>query len=74
MVVARPWIQNSGLVDVYSVSEDHALSEEDVKAFCRDQITHFKVPTHVRFVDDFPMTVTGKIQKFKMRDAMLEAG
>ena len=50
-----------------------ALTEDDVKAFCKDQITHFKVPTHVRFVGEFPMTVTGKIQKFKMRDAMLEA-
>jgi fatty-acyl-CoA synthase len=56
------------------VKEGATLTEDDVKAFCKDQITHFKVPTHVRFVDDFPMTVTGKIQKFKMRDAMLEAG
>ncbi len=55
------------------LKEGAALSEEEVKAFCKDQITHFKVPTHVRFVDDFPMTVTGKIQKFKMREAMLEA-
>jgi fatty-acyl-CoA synthase len=49
-----------------------SLTEDDVKAFCRDKITHFKVPSVVRFVDEFPMTVTGKIQKFKMRDAMLE--
>ncbi len=48
------------------------LTEDDVKDFCRDRITHFKIPSRVRFVDDFPMTVTGKIQKFKMRDAMLE--
>ena len=38
-----------------------------------DQITHFKVPSAVRFVDEFPMTVSGKIQKFKMRDAMITA-
>ena len=56
------------------LKEGVSLSEDDVKAYCRDQITHFKVPTHIRFVDEFPMTVTGKIQKFKMRDAMLEAG
>jgi len=56
------------------VKEGASLSEDDVKAFCKDQITHFKVPAHIRFVDDFPMTVTGKIQKFKMRDAMLETG
>ena len=45
------------------------LSSADVRAYCADQITHFKVPSIVRFVDEFPMTVTGKIQKFKMRDA-----
>lgn len=45
------------------------LSAADIRAYCADQITHFKVPSIVRFVDEFPMTVTGKIQKFKMRDA-----
>jgi fatty-acyl-CoA synthase len=48
------------------------LTEEDVKAFCRDQIAHYKVPRYVRFVDDFPMTVTGKMQKFLMRATMTE--
>jgi fatty-acyl-CoA synthase len=43
-----------------------------VKAYCRDQITHFKIPRHIRFVTEYPMTVTGKIQKFVMRDEMLE--
>ena len=47
------------------------LSDEDVKAYCRDQITHFKIPRHIRFVTEYPMTVTGKIQKFIMRDEML---
>lgn len=47
------------------------LSDEDVKAYCRDQITHFKIPRHIRFVTEYPMTVTGKIQKFVMRDEML---
>ena len=41
-------------------------------AFCRDRIAHYKVPAHVRFVDSFPMTVTGKAQKFLMRKAMME--
>ena len=49
------------------------LSEADVKAYCRDQITHFKIPRHIRFVTEYPMTVTGKIQKFVMRDEMLKA-
>lgn len=47
-------------------------TEDAIKAFCQDQITHFKVPKHIRFVSEFPMTVTGKIQKFKMREAMVE--
>ena len=46
------------------------LSAEDLRAFCRDQIAHYKIPRHVRFVAEFPMTVTGKMQKFLMREAM----
>ena len=42
-----------------------------IRAFCRDQIAHFKVPTHIRFVEQFPMTITGKIQKFIMREQMI---
>ncbi|MCB1645530.1 MAG: AMP-binding protein, partial [Pseudomonadales bacterium] len=41
------------------------LDAGQIRDFCRDQITHFKIPTHIDLVDDFPMTVTGKIQKFK---------
>src|SRR5271169_3007428 len=44
-----------------------SATEEEIRAFCRDQIAHYKVPRYVRFVDAFPMTVTGKIQKFLMR-------
>ncbi len=46
------------------------LTDDDVKAFCKDQIAHYKVPRHIRFVEDFPMTVTGKMQKFVMRETM----
>jgi fatty-acyl-CoA synthase len=46
------------------------LTAEELRNFCRDQIAHYKVPRHIRFVDEFPMTVTGKIQKFIMRDRM----
>jgi fatty-acyl-CoA synthase len=45
--------------------------EAEIKAFCQGQIAHYKVPRYVRFVDGFPMTVTGKIQKFEIRDAMI---
>jgi fatty-acyl-CoA synthase len=52
-----------------------ALDAEAIRAFCRGQIAHYKVPRYVKFVDDFPMTVTGKIQKFKMReDSIRELG
>ena len=45
-----------------------SLTAEEVQAFCRDQIAHYKVPRIIRFVDEFPMTVTGKMQKFIMRE------
>jgi fatty-acyl-CoA synthase len=48
-----------------------SANEEEIKAFCRDQIAHYKVPRYVKFVDEFPMTVTGKIQKFIMRERMI---
>jgi fatty-acyl-CoA synthase len=50
---------------------DRGLTEEDVRDFCRDNLAHFKVPRYVRFVDEFPQTVTGKIQKFKIRETMI---
>jgi fatty-acyl-CoA synthase len=46
------------------------LDVDELREFCRGQIASFKIPAHVRFVEEFPMTVTGKIQKFKMRDQM----
>ena len=49
------------------------LTADEVKAFCKDQIAHYKVPRHIQFVDEFPMTVTGKMQKFIMREKMAEA-
>jgi len=45
--------------------------EDEIKDFCRDQIAHYKVPRYVRFVQELPMTVTGKAQKFVMRDQMI---
>jgi fatty-acyl-CoA synthase len=47
-----------------------SLTPDEVREFCRDQIAHYKVPRHIRFVDEFPMTVTGKMQKFIMREQM----
>jgi fatty-acyl-CoA synthase len=48
------------------------LEEAEVRDFCKGQIAHYKVPKYIRFVEAFPMTVTGKIQKFKIREAMAE--
>jgi fatty-acyl-CoA synthase len=52
------------------VRAGETLTADEVREFCRDQIAHYKVPRHIRFVDDFPMTVTGKMQKFIMRERM----
>ncbi|HSU05859.1 MAG TPA: AMP-binding protein, partial [Acetobacteraceae bacterium] len=49
-----------------------SLTADDVRAFCRGQIAHYKVPRHIRFVDEFPLTVTGKVQKFIMREQMTQ--
>jgi len=48
-----------------------ALDEQQVREFCRGQIAHYKVPRYVRIVDSFPLTATGKAQKFEMRKAMM---
>ncbi len=45
---------------------------DEVRDFCRDQIAHYKVPRHIRFVDEMPMTITGKVQKFIMRERMID--
>ncbi len=48
-----------------------SATPEDIRAFCKGQIAHYKVPRYVKFVDGFPMTVTGKIQKYVMREQMM---
>jgi fatty-acyl-CoA synthase len=45
-----------------------AITEEDVRDFCRGQIAHFKIPRYVFFVEGYPMTASGKIQKYKLRE------
>ncbi|MCK6394049.1 AMP-binding protein [Zoogloea sp.] len=52
------------------VREGQRLSEDDVRTFCQGQIAHYKIPRYISFVDSFPMTVTGKIQKFQIREKM----
>jgi fatty-acyl-CoA synthase len=47
-------------------------SEEEIREFCRGRIAHFKVPQYIRFVEAFPMTVTGKVQKFRIREIEIQ--
>jgi fatty-acyl-CoA synthase len=47
-------------------------AEEEIREFCRGRIAHFKVPQYIRFVEAFPMTVTGKVQKFRMREIEIQ--
>ncbi len=50
---------------------DQSMTTDEVRQFCQDKIAHFKIPKHIRFTDEFPMTVTGKVQKFRMREEMM---
>lgn len=52
------------------LKDGEMLTAEGVASFCKGQIAHYKVPKHIRFVREFPMTVTGKVQKFVMREEM----
>ena len=52
------------------LNDGQTLKEEDVRQFCKGKISHFKIPKYISFVTEFPTTVTGKIQKFVMKDTM----
>ena len=49
-----------------------SATEDEIREFCKEEIAHFKIPKYIRFVETFPMTVTGKVQKFKMREEMIK--
>ncbi|MGE5173355.1 MAG: AMP-binding protein [Betaproteobacteria bacterium] len=51
---------------------DAVATEEEIREFCKGNIAHFKIPRYVWFVEEFPMTVTGKLQKFRMREMAIE--
>jgi len=53
--------------------EGQSATEEEIRDYCRGKIAHYKIPRYVKFVDGFPMTVTGKIQKFLMREESVKA-
>jgi fatty-acyl-CoA synthase len=52
--------------------EGESATEDDLRAFCRERLAHFKVPRYWKITTEFPMTVTGKVQKFKMRETAIE--
>jgi len=54
------------------VKPGEQLTEEELKEYCKGKIAHYKIPRYIKFVDEFPMTVTGKIQKFLMRKQSIE--
>ncbi|HYZ85754.1 MAG TPA: AMP-binding protein [Bryobacteraceae bacterium] len=49
-----------------------SADEEEIRAFCRDRLAYFKIPQYIRFVDEFPMTLSGKVQKFRIRQIEIE--
>jgi fatty-acyl-CoA synthase len=52
--------------------EGQAATEQEIRQYCRRSLAHFKVPRYIKFVDTFPMTVTGKIQKYKIREQAIK--
>jgi fatty-acyl-CoA synthase len=60
------------LVAWIRVREGASVSRDDLAAYCAGRIAHFKIPRYVHVTDDFPMTVTGKIQKYRMREISIE--
>jgi fatty-acyl-CoA synthase len=54
------------------LKQGESATEEEIREFCKGKIAHFKVPQYFRFVDAFPMTVTGKIQKFVIRQTEIK--
>ena len=68
-VVGIPSAKYGEEVAAFIILKDGALlTEEEVLDFCRGRISRYKIPTHVFFVDDFPMTASGKVQKYKLKD------
>jgi fatty-acyl-CoA synthase len=74
-------VQVIGVPDAYygetvmawvKLKERASVTADDIRAFCEDRIARFKIPQYVHFADQFPMTVTGKVQKFKMREEAIE--
>jgi fatty-acyl-CoA synthase len=54
------------------LKQNHFLTAQEIKDFCKGKLAHFKIPEHIYFIDDFPMTASGKIQKYKLKEKIVE--
>lgn len=71
-IVGLPDARYGEQVSAWIVRADPSLDKDEVLAYCRENISHYKVPFYVEFVEEFPATVTGKVQKFVLRDMGIE--
>lgn len=53
------------------LKQDSFLTAQEIKDFCKGKLAHFKIPEHIYFIDDFPMTASGKIQKYKLKETIV---
>ena len=60
------------LVAWIQLHANECCDEEEIRAFCHDKLSHYKIPRYIRFVNEFPMTITGKLQKYQMRAEMIK--
>ena len=71
-VVGLPDAHHGEQVSAWIIRKDPSLTADEVKAFCKGEIAHYKIPHYIAFVDEFPLTVSNKIQKFKLREMGIE--
>ncbi|MGH2480961.1 MAG: AMP-binding enzyme, partial [Ktedonobacteraceae bacterium] len=58
---------------VIIIQDGEELSEDDVRVYCKGQISHQKIPRHIQFIQSFPLTASGKVQKFVLRENAIKA-
>ena len=73
LLVGLEWSLACALCAWVIARHGQTVDEQEIRDFCKGQIAHYKVPRYVRMVEQFPLTATGKPQKFEMRKAMIEA-
>ncbi|MBI2433541.1 MAG: AMP-binding protein, partial [Candidatus Hydrogenedentes bacterium] len=67
-VVGLPDTKYGEQVSAWVIPEDASLTEDELRAWCAGKIAHFKIPKYIQFTDAYPLTVTGKVQKFRLRE------